>query len=264
MTVHKAWNHCNTVANMVRVFDETFWKQKWLQNLILLGPRLLVQVLLLASFLYFFGFPAVARFEKKGVMIVETSKDTRRIPSPAITLAATGQITDQTCFHQNVSMEDCLEKNTLNRSELLKSVVLGFYSKKEINLHQEYFNEDFTSVWAGIYYTLKLPLKIGPNYSEDQLFLGLNSNLTYTVFVHDPEYFLFNLNPIALPTIMRKFTTKTDLPNSRYYRMELTEVNKLNLPSYPCNEDPNYDFQSCLRRSISAKVFSYLTTFTSY
>ena len=241
---------------MVRVFDKTFWKQKWLQNLILLGPRLLVQVLLLAAFLHFFGFPAVARFEKKGVMVVESSKDTtRRIPSPAITLAATGQITNQTCFHQNASIEDCLEKNTLNRSELLKGVVLGFHTKKEINLRQEYLSEDFTSVWAGIYYTLKLPLRIGPNYSEDQLYLGLNTNLTYTVFVHDPEYFLFNLNPIALPTIMRKFTTKTDLPKSRYYRMGLTEVNKLNLPSHPCIEDPTYDFQSCMRRSISAKVY---------
>ena len=39
-----------------------------------------------------------------------------------------------------------------------------------------------------------------------------------------------------------------------FYRMELTEVNKLNLPSRPCNEDPSYNFRSCLRKSISAKV----------
>ena len=39
-----------------------------------------------------------------------------------------------------------------------------------------------------------------------------------------------------------------------YYRMELTEVNKLNLPSTPCNDDPSYHFQSCLRKSISAKA----------
>ena len=54
---------------------------------------MLVQVALLAAFLYFFGFPAVARFAKKGVMVVETSKDTNGIPIPAISLAAVGQIT---------------------------------------------------------------------------------------------------------------------------------------------------------------------------
>ena len=48
--------------------------------------------------------------------------------------------------------------------------------------------EDFTSVFPGIYFTLDLPIKIGPNDYNDQLFLGLNTNLTYVVFVHDPEY----------------------------------------------------------------------------
>ena len=249
---------------MPPVLDEAFWKQKWLKTLILLGPRLLVQVFLLAAFLYFFGFPAVGRFSKKAVMVVETSRDTRGIPCPAITLAAAGQITDRTCFHKISSIEDCLEENTLNRSELLKGVDLGFYRKKDIFLSQEFLSEDFTSVWAGIYFTLNLPLQIGPNYSQDQLFLGLHTNLTFTVFVHDPGYFLFNLNPIALPTTMRKFTTKMD--TSRYYRMELTEVKKLNLPSRPCNNDPSYNFQSCLRRSISAKVFCNQKepTFTSH
>ena len=249
---------------MIPVFDKGFWKQRWQQTLMLfgsrllvqdwskIGPRLLVQVFLLAAFLYFFGFPAVARFSKKGVMVVETFEDTRGIPSPAITLSATGQISDQTCFRMNASIEDCLEENTLNRWELLKSVVLGFYQREKIDLAQEFLSEDFTSVWAGRYFTLNLPLKIGPNYSKVQLFLGLHTNLTFTVFIHDPDYFLFNLNPIGLPTTMRKFTTKKD--KSWYYRMELTEVEKLNLPSRPCNDDPSYNFKSCLRRSISAKV----------
>ena len=185
----------------------TVCKKEWLQTLISLGPRLLVQVSLLAAFLYFFGFPAVARFSKKGVMVVETSKDTNGIPIPAITVSAMGQISGDTCFHRNASIEDCLEENTLNRSDLLKNVVLGFHNREKIELRQEFLSEDFTSVWAGRYFTLNLPLKIGPNYSKDQLFFSLHSNLTFTVFVHDPDYFLFNLNPIALPTTMRKFTT---------------------------------------------------------
>ena len=191
------------------------WEQKWLQTLISLGPRLVVQLILFVAFLYFFGFPAVGRFTKKGVMVVETSKDTNGIPIPAITLAAVGQITNDTCFHQNASIDVCLEENTLNRSDILKgNAILGFTRQKEINLTQEFLTEAFTSTWAGRYYTLSLPLKIGPDSYQDQLFLALNTNLTYTVFVHDPEYFLFNLNPIALPTIMRKFNSNSK-PKSR-------------------------------------------------
>ena len=219
------------------------------------APRLIVQVSLLIAFLHFFGIPAIARFAKKGVVVVETARDTDGIPIPAITLAAFGQITDDACFHKNASIEDCFEKNTLNRSDILKSVILGYSRQQKINLTQEILTEDFTTSWVGRFFTLNLPLKIGPNDWEDQIFLGLNTNLTCTVFVHDPEYFMLNVNPIALPISMRKFATKMTKPNGWVYRLELTEVNRLNRPSSPCNDDPSYNFRSCLRRSISAKVF---------
>ena len=228
------------------------WKKRWRDILVFLGPRLVVQVFLLAAFLHFFGFPAVARFEKKSVMVVETAKDTDGIPFPAITVAAVGQITEDTCFRKNTSIEDCLEENTLKWSDIIKSSVLGFGRRKELNLSQEFVSEDFTTVWAGRYYTLSLPIMIGQNSLEHQFFLGLNSNLTCRIFVHDPKYFMFSYNPIALPSTMRKFTTTVE--KSWYYTMQLTEVTKLNLPSSPCNDDPSYNFQSCLRRNISSKV----------
>ena len=186
-----------------------------MQTLLSVGPRLLVQVFLLTAFLYFFGFPAVARFAKKGVMVVETSKDTSGIPIPAITVSAMGQISGDTCFHRNASIEDCLEENTLYKSDILKgNAILGMKRQKKINLTKELVTEDFTSTWAGRYFTLRLPFKIGPDSNQDQFYLGLNTNLTYTVFVHDPEYFYPITNPIALPTTLRKFNSNSK-PQSR-------------------------------------------------
>ena len=228
----------------------TTWKQRCQETLVCLGPRLIVQVILLTAFLHFFGFPAVDRFAKKGVMAVETEKDTGGMPFPAITIAYPGQITDDTCFHKNDSIEDCIQEKTLNWSDIIKSIHLGFTRQKKIDLTQELVSEDFTSVWAGRYYTLNLPMKIGQNSYEHQFFLGLKSNLTYRLFVHDPKYFIYTFNPIALPTAMRKFTTTTKKPNSWYYTLQLTEVNKLNLPSSPCNDYPSYDFRSCLREAL--------------
>ena len=243
----------NSVANMVPVLEAYHKVQRWIS----LGPRLMVQLLLLTIFLYFFGSPAFTRLYKQDVIVVRTTKDTNGIPFPAITLAVVGQITEDTCFHRNVSIEDCIVENTLNRSDILKgNAILGYTHRKEINLTRELLTEDFTSTWSGRYYTLNLPLKLGSHADEGQLFLGLNTNLTYTIFIHDPNFFFFNENPIALPTIMRRFQTRRRKPNgSAVYRLALTEVQKLNLPSSPCNEDAHFNFESCLRRSVSEKVF---------
>ena len=166
-----------------------------LQTLLSVGPRLLVQVALLAAFLYFFGFPAVARFAKKGVMVVETSKDTNGIPIPAITVSAMGQISGDTCFHRNASIEDCLEDNTLKKSDILKgNAILGMKRQKKINLTKELVTEDFTSTWDGRYYTLRLPFNIGPDDNQDQIFLGFIVEKNYfaswnCIVQNFPEYF---------------------------------------------------------------------------
>ena len=106
-------------------------------------------------------------------MVVQTSKDTNGIPIPAITVSAMGQISPDTCFHRIASIEDCLEDNTLKKSDILKgNAILGMKRQKNINLTKELVTEDFTSTWDGRYYTLRLPFNIGPDDNQDQIFLG--------------------------------------------------------------------------------------------
>ena len=218
-------------------------------------PRILVQVTLFVTFFFLFGLPAVERFLKKDVMIVETMKDTKKIPVPAITFASSHQIAHEICFQRNVSFEDCIGEETLERKHILKSTAhLGFVNQREINLTQDFVKEDFTSIYSGRYYTLSLPLEIGPQARDDQLFIPLNKNLTYHVMIHDPKYFMFSQNPTSFPTLIEKFTTKE--ASSWFYRLEMTEVNRLNLPYRPCNEDIQYSFQSCVRRNVASKVTS--------
>ena len=93
-----------------------------------------------------------------------------------------------------------------------------------------------------------------PNVDEDMLFFELKSNvkLDYTIFIHDPKYFSFNENPIASPTIMKRMQgVKKD---SIVYKLELTEVNQLNLPDNPCNSDPDYSFEGCIREGLFSVV----------
>ena len=167
------------------------------QSFISQVARILLQVALLVVFLHFFGLPAIARFAKMDVMIVETTKQTSGIPVPAITITVPGQIYGHSCFNGNSSIDACLERISPKQSNLLKSVVLGYRDQKEILITDENIRSDYTDPWTGIYWTLTLPMKIGPDLYKDQLFIGLNTNLTYAVYLHDAEYFLMNENPTS-------------------------------------------------------------------
>ena len=113
----------------------------------------------MTAFFYFFGVPAIERFAKKGVIVVETTKDTKGIPIPAITLAVEDQITIHTCFHKNASIENCIVENTLKSSDILKSLNFGFYhnSTEQFNLTEGIVREDFLHPWGGRYHTINLP-----------------------------------------------------------------------------------------------------------
>ena len=225
-----------------------------LRSLISRGPKIITQIVLLVVFLIFFGMPAIERFLKKEVLIVETLKHTDGVPSPAITFSVPRQVTNHSCFEKNVSAEDCLENTFLKQPDIIKSVIVGVSLQREVNLTGGNVREDFTFSRAGIYFTFSLPLKIGTNSLKDKLQIALNANLSYLVFIHDPNYFLFNGNPKAIPGEMRRLDTYRTKPKNWHYRLELVEVNKLNLPAAPCNDDPNYNFVSCVRKSIAMKV----------
>ena len=92
------------------------------------GVRLLLQILLLAIFLHFFGLPAIEKYQRREVMVVETSKDTDGIPLPAITIGQAGGSTnlrqrlDSSCYPLNASIPNCIKRETMNISRLLNSV----------------------------------------------------------------------------------------------------------------------------------------------
>ena len=119
----------------------------------------------------------------------------------------------------------------------------------------------YTASLTGRQYSFNFPRKIATNGNDEQLFLFLLPDHVYTIFLHDPDYFVYNANPVALPTLMRKFDTRSSV--SQYYRLALTEVNELDLPADPCNTDPDNRFHACIRRNISGQVsFQEKSVFT--
>ena len=219
------------------------------------GMKLLLQILLLATFLHFFGLPAIEKYQKKEVMVLETSKDTDGIPLPAITLLFAYDAPEnqkyRSCYHLNVSIQDCLKTNTHNVSDILKKIVLGFQKKETLVLDENEMIGDLAASRSGRIFTLKLPLKIGPNDGETQFFLFLEPKFV-TVMLHDSNFFILNDNPKGLPTVTTVFDAATMF--SHYHRIALTEIEELDVPTDPCNNDQNYNFNSCVRRSLARQV----------
>ena len=174
--------------------------------------------MLFTTFLYFFGLPAVEEYRKKEVIVVETTKNTHGIPSPAITIAVPDQtrLKEDLYEHCNTSIDACIMASTYNSTNLIDSVVLGYERQISLNLTKNLLSEDFTQIWAGRYFTLKLPIQIGPDDDEDQLYIMLYQQFVYQIFVHDPEFFIFNENPTSIPQMNNYLDAKNE--KSHFYR----------------------------------------------
>ena len=79
-------------------------------KIVSLEPRMLVQFTLFVTFFFLFGLPAIQRYMKKDVRIVETMKETKKIPVPAITFASGHQITQDICFQEMCRLKNALGK----------------------------------------------------------------------------------------------------------------------------------------------------------
>lgn len=233
------------------------WKT-FLHSFAVKGARLSFQLSLFFAFLFFFGLPAIDKYRRGDIMVVEQTKFTFGIPAPAITVTVADQINFDydSCTDLNVSLIDtCIDANSKNWSQVLKGVTLGFLAKKPLNLTKDLVREDFIQLF-GKYFSLNLTFKIGPDDSSDQLYILLNPGSVYQIIIHDPNFFIFNESPATIPMIMKYFDTNE--VKSHFYRLDLTEMNELDHPGDPCNSSPAYNFQDCVKESVSSKVSDIL------
>merc|ERR1711971_1549216 len=102
---------------------------------VLSSSRLIIQVLLFAIFLFLFALPAIETFQKKEVIVVESEKETGGFLAPSITILARdgwkGNATVEKCFpneEQNTdqTIEECIDENTVNQSDVISDVFLGW------------------------------------------------------------------------------------------------------------------------------------------
>ena len=240
---------------------------RFCQYLSVLGFKPIVQLLLISIFLQFFGLPSIHRFMDKRMLSVTSKKNTGGLAAPVVTIAPRNprtkrgwsgnttsypKVVEDVCGHQQEAIGGCIQNETFSNSDAFKDVILGFTEKKSLLEQEGLLTEDFTTSWYGRTYTLDIHRKIGPDDKLDQFFLVLGRNLDYRIFVHDPTYFVINTNPIGLPSLV--FKIKTNESRSHYYQITLTEMEEVDHPEDPCETDSNYNFQTCVKESLSKQV----------
>ena len=70
------------------------------------------------------------------------------------------------------------------------------------------------------------------------------------IYIHDPDFFVINDNPMALP----KTRIKVMANSFRYQRIFLVEHRLINHPKIPCEPSRDYSFRRCVRNSFIAQV----------
>ena len=223
--------------------------------------KLGLQILLLVIFFHFFGLPAVERFQQKEIIMVDSEKDNGGIYLPAITIAARNPQTqrgwrgpeivntiEDVCGDFDGPIDKCIDEKTYNQSETVHDVLVGERKRKSLLNTTNGLSTEYAAAQQGRYYTLDVIKKVGP---ADQIYIALKYELIYQIFIHDPNYFILSYNP-SLGSIMR--IVNPNVSTNHYYNLIMTEVEELDLPQDPCNADPNYNFQACIKKSQSSQV----------
>ena len=91
--------------------------------------------------------------------------------------------------------------------------------------------------------------------SENAFKISLKRNVKneHEVYIHDPVFFYITRNPESgHPNIWMHIDIARK--GSFMYSIALTEVEELNVPDDPCNENPKYNFRMCLKESLLRRV----------
>ena len=91
----------------------------------------------------------------------------------------------------------------------------------------------------------------GKRPQSKRLLYLLDQNLIYKLYIHDSKYFLKATKP--LPTPGTQYLIKEGL-YTRVLFLSVTKHQSMNQKKSPCNEDTEYNFQSCVMNSITRHV----------
>ena len=234
------------MANPIQIFQRTFAT----------CPRLILQLTLLIIFLSYFGLPSLWRYLEGEVLTIDSRKETRGVPAPAITFCARSPKTgpwrypgglEKSLERCNTSKDvfACMETQAWAKEDVVTKAEDG--GKRDLSASSLWQSPFLKGFWSC--HTFSLNGKIGPS---DEIFFHLNRSMLYAFYIHGPDFFIQNYNPLAMPNNYGKLFPSKDC--NGYFTLALTERHELDTPEDPCQESLDYSFSACVSRTVSQKV----------
>ena len=229
---------------------------------LLVVSKLLLQLFLFVIFLWYFGAESRAKFLEKKVIVVQSTEETDGIPSPAVTVCGTGlgwknlknnldSVLDACNSSDNVF--DCVNSQKKDFKDIVLDASKG--TKGGQNLARLINNKTLWHRQPSPYicHTLDVDMKIETDVAIGRITFNLNRTLNYVFHIHSPELYFQSTNSLALPAVNN---VKVFLPSdcNSYITLALNQHHKLNTPSRPCEEAPEYSFTDCVIESMARQV----------
>ena len=153
-------------------------------------------------------------------------------------------------------LHECIEANSYKLEEIvnLTSSGRGDPGGDFVALSPEDWSTDLTATQGGLCHTLNYSTTIGSLGKKDMVKLKFQPDCPqciYYIWLHDPDYFVFAVDFLAVPHV-KKVVDKKGLK----VRVAVTEHVKLSQPDkgQKCEIDPNYSFRHCVKNSLSKQV----------
>ena len=179
----------------------------------------ILQLVLFVIFLVLFGIPSVCKYLDKETMIIFAEEETDGIEAPAITFLgmknwmgwkSVNNVTNsqfnivdhcKEIGFTDLDLETCTANDTFGLADFLKEAKIGALEPQPV-LNESalrtssLWTADVTATPYGRHFTLKLGRTITRNNSDFVIFrMDSTSSFYYSVWVHDENFFLVNMNP---------------------------------------------------------------------
>ena len=231
------------------------------------GVKLVIQSVLLLIFIKYFGLTSWQRYQAERAVMTSAEEDAEGgIPSPAVTVCAFDPATNLAFRNKHPGVDGtsqevighickgtngteivkCVEKEGFNLTTTVKEVTKGI--KLNTSSPGQWFPE-FSFTGAGLCHTLDANMTFGTNLTTESLRIELNNSLSHFLMIHDPNFFLLNLNP-GLPFNFIKATHS----KMTVYSLIAVKHHNIDVPSKRCNPDPSYTFTRCIKEGFSREV----------
>ena len=233
---------------------------------IFLFTKLFVIVALLAVFINYFGLNSLERYQEKKVYVTSTQKLEEFIPAPAITicpvdprtLSSFRDIPEEEMMMGNpfevlcgsadgnaTAIVDCVENLAYNLTDVVELQAKGnmpmFREKNATGPVAENWKTEFTN-GRSLCLIHRSPHHFGSDDFAHAIVIGLNPDLEYHVFIHDPNFFVLSHNPgLGLNKL------SLDMKRSVFSKLTVVEHHNLNVPNKRCNPQAGYSFTGCIK-----------------